>query len=151
MNQTFDIELRESERPGYEPSLHGTIITEGRAASDGLVREVFTNGSVEWPRDGIAILTEHRGRIETRAHPVRHRDGRITFQTRATDEIRQAVASGKRYMSVEFRSISERTTASGVREILRALVDAAALTAAPVYDTTAAELRSRRRPPRFWL
>ena len=148
MNQTVAFELREAERPGYERTLRATIITEGRAASGGR-RELFTPGAVEWPREGVAILTEHRGVIEARAHPVRQRDGRITLTARATENIKQAVAAGKRFMSVEFRSLSERTTKGGVREVLRAFVDAAALVAAPEYDTTAAEVRNQRR--RLWL
>ena len=49
-------------------------------------------------------------------------------------------------MSVEFRSVEERTTAGGVRELLRAVVDAAALVSSPEYDTTTAEVRKRARP-----
>lgn len=150
MNQTVEIELREADRPGYEPSLRATVLTEGRAASGGL-REVFVNGAVEWPRDGIAILTEHRGGIETRAHPVRQRDGRITLTARATPGIKQAVQDGKKYMSVEFRALNERTTAGGVREVLRAFVDAAALVRDPMYDSTRAEIRAKTSTRRFWL
>ena len=145
---TFEVEIRES-RAGYEPSLHGTIIQEGRAASGGR-RELFVPGSIEWPSAGLAVLTEHRGQVETRAQPVRHSDGRITIRARATDAIRQAVEAGRKWMSVEFRSLEERTTKGGVREVLRAFVDAAALVAAPEYDTTAAEVRSRKRT-RVWL
>ena len=145
----FEVEVRESDRAGYEPMLRGTMLTEGRAASGGRA-EVFAPGSVEWPSTGVAILTEHRGAAEIRAHPVRHRDGRITLTARATDAIREAVKAGKRYMSVEFRSLEERTTRGGVREVLRAFVDAAALVARPEYDSTTAELRSERRR-RVWL
>ena len=52
------------------------------------------------------------------AQVVRERDGRLTITARATEGIREAVASGKRFLSVEFRSIEERTTAGGVRELL---------------------------------
>lgn len=68
----------------------------------------------------------------------------------ATEGIRQAVEAGRKFMSVESRSLSERTTRGGVREVLRALVDAIALTASPEYDTTAAEVRSKQRR-RVWL
>lgn len=40
-------------------------------------------------------------------------------------------------------AMSERTTRGGVREIQRALVDAAALVAEPEYDSTSAEVRGR--------
>ena len=44
--------------------------------------------------------------------------------------------AGKRFMSVEFQAVEERTTAGGVRELLRAVVDAAALVvASPEYDS----------------
>ena len=146
---TFEVEIREG-RPGYEPSLRGTMLTEGRAASGGRA-EVFAPGSVEWPSEGVAILTEHRGPVEVRGQVVRQRDGKLTLTARATDAIKQAVASGRKWMSVEFRALEERTTAAGVREVLRAFVDAAALTASPEYDTTGAEVRSKRRMRRVWL
>ena len=113
MKHGFEVEIREASRPGYEPTLRGVMITEGRAASGGRA-EVFAPGSVEWPSEGVAVLTEHRGQIHVRAQPIRHRDGRITLTARATDAIRAAVAGGKRYMSVEFRSVEERTTRGGV-------------------------------------
>lgn len=137
-------EVRES---GGE--LHGVILQEGRAASGGR-REVFTPGSVSWPSNGVGILTEHRGEVETRAFPNRQADGKITVRAKATDAIREAVQSGKRFMSVEFNAIEERMTAGGVREVLRAMVDRAALVSDPEYDSTSAELRTRRRR-RFWL
>ena len=146
----FEVEVRDASRPGYEPTLRGTMIQEGRAASGGR-REVFAPGSVEWPSEGVGILTEHRGAIEARAQPIRQRDGRITLAARATEAIRQAVENGKRYMSVEFRALEERTTQGGVREVLRAFVDAAALVSNPEYDTTTAELRARGRRRRVWL
>ena len=145
----FEVEVREASRPGYEPTLHGTMIQEGRAASGGR-RELFAPGSIEWPSEGVAVLAEHRGRMETRGQVIRRRDGRLTLTARATDAIRRAVEAGKRFMSVEFRALEERTTKGGVREVLRAFVDAAALVAAPEYDTTAAEVRSKRRR-RVWL
>ena len=100
--------------------------------------------SATWPGDGVGVLLEHRGAPEVRAVPTREPDGRITIRARATDAIRRAVEAGKKFMSVEFRAIEERTTSGGVREVLRAFVDAAALTSAPEYDTTRAEVRERR-------
>lgn len=137
MRRSFEVELRESDDG---PHLHGIMLTEGRAASGGR-RELFAPGSVEWPSDGVAVLTRHRGAPEIRAIPTRESDGRITIRARATDAIRTAVESGRRYMSVEFLALAERTTAGGVREILRAIVPAAALVEAPEYDTTGAEVR----------
>ena len=149
MRVDFEVEVRESDRPGYEPTLRGMILQEGRAASGGR-REVFTPGSVSWPSEGVEVLTEHRGQSEVRGQVVRERDGRLRITARATEAIREAVKAGKRYMSVEFQAIEERTTAGGVREILKALVSAAALVASPEYDVTMAEVR-KSAPRRLWL
>ena len=138
MRRTVEVELRDA---GDGPQLYGCIIQEGRAASGGRA-EVFAPGAVEWPAEGVGILTEHRGRPEVRAMPERGADGRISVTATATDTIRQAVAAGKKYMSVEFASLSERTTKGGVREILRAFVPDVALVLRPEYDVTSAELRS---------
>ena len=141
-----NVEVREE---GGE--LHGVILQEGRAASGGRA-EVFAPGAVTWPADGVRIMTEHRGAAETRAFPHRDAMGRINIRARATEAIKRAVAEGKRFMSVEFRAMEERRTKAGVREILRAYVDAAALVADPEYDSTVAELRQRdRRRSRLWL
>ena len=144
MVQRLTFEVREE---GGE--LHGTILQEGRAASGGRA-EVFAPGSVTWPADGVGILTEHRGEPETRAFPHRDPMGRISIRAQATDAIKDAIKSGKRFMSVEFRALDERKTKAGVREILRAYVAAAALVASPEYDSTAAEVRGTRRR-RLWL
>ena len=32
MKTSFEVEIRESEKPGYEPSLRGVMLQEGRAA-----------------------------------------------------------------------------------------------------------------------
>ena len=80
--------------------------------------------------------------------PVRESDGRISVRARATDAIREAVEAGRKWMSVEFHAIQERTTAGGVREVLQAFVPAAALVADPEYDVTAAEVREAH--PEHW-
>lgn len=144
---SFEVELREED--GREPSLRGVMLTEGRAASGGR-REVFALGSVRWPSDGVGISVGHDGGTETRAHPVRDRSsGELRITARATRAIREAVEAGARWMSVEFVALEERETRGGVREVLSALVNRAALTASPEFDTTAAEVRTRRR--RLWL
>jgi len=134
------VEIRE--REGVPP-LYGVLIQEGRAATRR--REVFAPGSVQWPSGGVAVLTRHRGEPEVRAVPERQADGRITLRTRATDAIREAVAAGRRFMSVEFHALQERRTEGGIREILRALVPGVALVPNPEYDMTAAEVRGRGR------
>ena len=146
MKHTFEIEIRQAE--GREPELHGTMLTEGRAASER--RELFAPGSVQWPSDGVEIAPSHFLPSEAKAHPVRQRDGRLTLRTRATDALRQAVESGAKFMSVEFHALKERRTKGDIREILSALVVRAALVPSPEYDTTAAEVRSKRGR-RVWL
>lgn len=144
----FRVEVREGE-PGREPTLRGTILQEGRAATGGRA-EVFVPESVTWPENGIGVSVSHESeKVEARAHPVRQRDGRLTIEARATQAIREAVATGRRWMSVEFVSLRDRRTRGGVREVLSAIVSRAALVANPEYDTTAAEVRKRRR--RVWL
>ena len=103
MKHTFEIEIRQAE--GREPELHGTMLTEGRAASER--RELFAPGSVQWPSDGVEIAPSHFLPSEAKAHPVRQRDGRLTLRTRATDALRQAVESGAKFMSVEFHALKE--------------------------------------------
>lgn len=137
--KTAPVELRNRGR-----TLFATILQEGRAASGGL-REVFAPGSVQWSSSGIPIRTEHGGEEVARALPDRRSDGRIEVRARATRAIREAVASGKTRASVEFRALEDRVTRGGVREILEALLTGAALTAAPEYDSTSAEVRTRRR------
>ena len=147
MKHSFSIEIREIE--GRDPELFGVILAEGRAASQR--KELFAPGSVEWPTEGIAILAEHRGSVESRALPIRERDGRLTIKARATDALREAVAAGKRFLSVEFHALSEKTTAGGIREIRSALVSAAALVSSPEYDMTSAEVRDKHQREWPWL
>ena len=116
LRRTFEVELREA-----EGELRGTVIQEGRAASGGRA-EVFAPGSVEWGATGIGIRTLHGQPVETRAHPTRQPDGRITIRTAATAALREAVAAGRRFMSVEFVAVEERTTKAGIREVLRGFV-----------------------------
>ena len=132
------VEIREA---ADGPHLHGVLIQEGRAARRR--REVFAPGAVEWPSNGVGILTRHHGAPEARAIPERQPDGRITLRARATDAIRDAVESGRRFMSVEFHALRERRTEGGIREILRALVPDVALVPDPEYGQTAAEVRRR--------
>ena len=138
------VEVRESETG---PLLRGTVLQEGRAAQGGRA-ESFAPLSVVWPSDGLKILSEHRGSELARAVPTRDADGSLRIETPATPAILEAYATRK-YFSVEFHAISEVRTAGGVREITRALVDAAAMVASPEYKQASAEIRSTRR--RFWL
>ena len=138
------VELREADDG---PMLRGVVLQEGRAAQGGRA-EVFTPLSVLWPADGIAIRAEHRGVEVGRAVPTRDADGSLRIETRATPAILTAYKT-RRYFSVEFHALAEVRTAGGVREITRALVDAAAMVSSPEYSQATAEVRST--PRRVWL
>ena len=130
-----ELEIRESGR------LHGLLLTEGRASTDR--RELFTPGAVEWPHTGIMIRPNHlqdAGAVV--AYP--YRDGaEIRVNITPSEELRESVESGAKYMSVEFRALEEETTDSGIREVTRALLMGAATVANPSYRQTSAELRER--------
>ena len=138
------VEIREA-KDG--PMLHGTILQEGRAAQGGRA-ESFSPLSVVWPSSGIALLGEHRGAALAHAVPTREANGEIRIETPATPEILEAYATRK-FFSVEFHAISEVRTKAGVREITRALVEAAAMVASPEYAQATSEVRATRR--RVWL
>ena len=138
------VEVREA---SDGPILRGTILQEGRAAQGGRA-EVFAPYSAVWPSNGIALLGEHHGSELARAVPTRDADGSLRIETPATAAILAAYET-RRYFSVEFHALQEVRTKGGVREITRALVDAAALVASPEYPNVKAEVRARRR--RVWL
>lgn len=138
------IEVREA---ADGPMLRGVVLQEGRAAQGGRA-EVFAPLSVVWPSDGIALLGEHRGAELARVVPTREADGSLCISTRATAPILAAYASRK-FFSVEFHALREVRTAGGIREIQRALVDAAALVTSPEYPNVKAEVRQRQR--RIWV
>lgn len=135
----FEVELRESQG---KSTLDGVILQEGRAATGGRA-ELFAPDSVEWPSGGVGVLLEHRGAVQTRGQVVRERDGKLRLIAQATQAVKDAWQAGKRFMSVEFVALEERTTAAGVREVLRAFVPYATLTTVPEYDTATVEVRSR--------
>ena len=138
------VELREADEG---PVLRGTVLQEGRAAQGGRA-ELFSPFSVVWPHYGLKLLSEHRGAELARAVPTRDADGSLRIETPATPAILAAFATRK-FFSVEFHAISEVRTKAGVREITRALVDAAAMVSSPEYSQATAEVRSTQR--RVWL
>ena len=142
LQHVVPVELRE----GDTPELIATILSEGRSASGGR-KELFIPGACCWPPSGIHVRLTHLGESQTLAVPVRDALGRIEIRTKATPAIIAAVKAGSRFMSVEFVAIEQRIV-SGVREVMQAFLSGATLTVRPEYDTTSAEVRSRRR--RFW-
>ena len=144
LQYVIPVEVRESDDG---PWLKGSIIQEGRAAQGGRA-ELFSPFSVVWPSNGLAILGEHHGPELARCIPTREADGSLRIETRASPDILTAYATRK-YFSVEFHALREVRTAGGIREIQRALVDAAALVPNPEYPNVKAEVRASRR--RVWL
>ena len=132
------VEVREA---ADGPMLRGVVLQEGRAANGGRA-ELFTNFSVVWPSDGIALRGEHRGVELARAVPTRDADGSLRIETRATPAILTAYATRK-FFSVEFHALAEVRTAGGVREIQRALLEAVALVPNPEYPNVRAEVRAQ--------
>ena len=70
--------------------MHGVILQEGRAAAGGRA-ELFAPGAVVWPSDGVAILPEHHGTVETRAVPTREANGESRIAATATPALFAAV------------------------------------------------------------
>ena len=146
VKHSFEIEIRQAE--GREATLCGIVIQEGRAASER--KEIFAPGSVQWPSTGIEIMPEHRGAVESRAHPVRASNGEIRISARATEALRQAVEQGKRFLSLEFFALEQRVTGGGIREITKCMMTGAALVSNPEYVQTSAEIRAKQGR-RVWL
>ena len=145
--RTCKLEVRESDDG---PMLRGVILTEGRAARGGRRAELFAPNSVIWPPSGIEIRTVHLGPVEAVAVPVRN-GAEIHVSAKATPALQAAVKSGRDRMSVEFHSVMESRTRSGIREIERAVVTGATVTSIPEYEQTRAEVREFRKQARVWL
>ena len=132
MERFSDLELRGDR-------LSAVILTEGRASES--LRELFIAGSATWPTEGIKIRPAHleeRGAVD--AFPQRT-GNEITVSCRASSELIEAINSGRNKMSVEFFPLKQRTTKSGVIEISKALITAAATVQNPAYTQTSAQLR----------
>ena len=59
---TFEVEIREQEGREAAPVRHDVCRKAGPRPVGR--NELFTLGAVEWPSEGVAIKTEHRGEIE---------------------------------------------------------------------------------------
>ena len=135
-----ELEVRASESG---PRIHAVILQEGRA-STGHRHELFAAGAVQWPAEGIVLLVRHHGEPGALALPSREPDGRIVVAP-ATPALFAAVHAGKRFASVEFFALEERTARRAFGEVQRALVTGATVTDRPENDSTAAEIRERPR------
>ena len=149
------IEIRADESRQSPGRIVGTLMTYGTRARDRA--EVFADGALTWPADGIVINKQHdRRKAFARVVPeVRGNEVVVDFQVPDTQTgrdvvtlVRSGVLKG---MSVEFRAVRDRWT-NGVREIGSALLRGAALVDSPSYPT-AVEARARggsRRRLRPW-
>ena len=118
-------------------------------------RELFVGSGVTTPREGIALLPEHRSTtVVMRFDPVRDADGTLRVDHLLPDTpeglaIAASVRSGKTPgLSVEFHALDEARV-SGVREVRHSLITAVATVPAQSYGQARAEVRSKRR--RVWL
>ena len=143
------VELREAEgKPVlYGCLIQGCLIQEGRVGSERA--EVFAPGSIQWSADGIALRAEHLGAEDSRAIPTREANGEIRIAAPASAALVAAYNEGKKFLSIEFHSLSETRSAAGVREIQQAFLPGAALVSSPEYSQAVAEIRARRQ--RVWL
>ena len=138
------VEIRET---NGGPTLHGILIQEGRAASSR--PEVFAPLSLVWASTGIAIRSKHLGAEDSRAIPTREANGEIRIAAPASAAIVAAFNEGRRFLSIEFHSLAESRSTSGVREMQSAFLSGGALVADPEYKQATAEVRTRQR--RVWL
>ena len=138
---------------GSPGRLVGLILPVGRVAGDR--PELFVGGGVTTPREGIALLPEHRSStVVMRFDPIRGDDGELRVDHLLPDTpeglaLAASVRSGaKPGLSVEFFPLDEARV-SGVREVRQSLVTAVAVVPRQSYDQARAEVRSKRR--RVWL
>ena len=138
---------------GSPGRLVGVILPVGRVAADR--PELFVGGGVTTPREGIALLPEHRSStVVMRFDPIRGDDGTLKIDHPLPDSpegraIAASVRSGATPgLSIEFHALDEARV-SGVREVRHSLITAVATVPAQSYDQARAEVRSKRR--RVWL
>ena len=148
-----DTSLECRDASGSPGRLVGTILPVGRVAGDR--PELFVGSGVLTPRDGIALLPEHRSKtVIMRFDPIVASDGSLQVDHLLPDTpegvaLASSVRSGSRPgLSIEFHSLDEALV-SGVREVRQSLVTAVATVASQSYDQSKAEVRSKRR--RVWL
>ena len=148
-----DTPLECREATGSPGRLVGVILPVGRVAGDR--PELFVGGGVTTPREGIALLPEHRSTtVVMRFDPIRGADGELRVDHLLPDTpeglaIAASVRSGATPgLSVEFHALDEAQV-SGVREVRHSLITAVATVPVQSYDQARAEVRSKRR--RVWL
>ena len=139
------IELRVDDTRQSPGRIVGSLLTYGQRARDRA--EVFAPGALHWPDGGIILNEQHnrqapilRFKPELVGSEVRI-DAPLPDTQRGRDAatmVRNGTMTG---LSIEFRSENEGRS-SGVREIRRAFLGAAALVDSPSYPTSV-EVRGR--------
>ena len=100
---------RDHEKSGGE--LHGIIVQEGRAASGGQSRSLRSRIGDMARRWRGQSSTEHRGESGNQGVSAPgQRKGASLSGREPHEAIKAAIEAGKKYMSIEFRSLDERTT-----------------------------------------
>ena len=138
------LEIREDDTRTSPGRLYGTLITYGAQASDRA--ELFEDGALSWPADGIVINRQHlRGAPIMRAVPELRGSDLVIDQALpdtvagrdAAEEIRGGLMRG---LSVEF-SAKRQSIVAGVRRIREAVLGAAGLVDDPSYSGSLVEVR----------
>lgn len=136
------VEDRGRQGPGR---LQGMMVPFGAVASDR--REVFRPDSITMPANGVALTLGHGGRQVDRVIPTVdargvHVDHVLPDTQEGRDAARRVRAGELRGLSVEFHPLRETRT-HGVREVVSALVSAAALVPNAAYGPhTGVEVRA---------
>ena len=100
---------------------------------------------------GPCRLPAIRNRPSMHARLPRRDDTRPLTPTTTTTTTPTTTADARPTMSVEFFPLEEAQAGAGaIREIRRALVDAAALVTSPEYSQAVVEVREEQ-PRRFWI
>ena len=138
------VELREDDTLQSPGRLIGVLLTYGARASDR--PELFEEGALSWPDDGIVINRQHvRGAPIMRAVPELRGSDLVIDQALpdtvagrdAAEEIRGGLMRG---LSVEF-SAKRQSIVAGVRRIREAVLGAAGLVDDPSYSGSTVEVR----------
>lgn len=146
------IELRADDTRQSPGHLYGVLMTYGQRSRDRA--EMFLDGSLAWPNDGIIINRQHKRDSPIMRVVPELRGNQVVIDSPLPDttagrdaaqEIRDGLLKG---LSVEFKARSEQLR-GGIRQIASAFLPSAALVDSPSYDTTV-EVRSKGRG-RIWL
>ena len=150
------IELRADDTRQSPGRIVGSLMTYGERAKDRA--EMFAPGALSWPDGGIILNEQHNRQAPIlRFIPqIEGKEVRIDAPLPDTQRGRDAATMIRNGtwagLSIEFRAQSEGRS-SGMREIRRAVLAAAALVDSPSYGTSV-EVRDRKlaaRRRRIWL